>query len=355
MRVITAQGQPVPGILVQFQPQPAGGKPLLQTGKLNLHNRRHIPLAEPAEQQCRIQPVEKLRPEHGLHRRHHLGASLGAIGTIRQRQQMLSADVGCQQNQRIAEINPSALAICQMPFIQHLQQHIEDIGMRLLYLIEQDDLIGPPPHRLGQAAAILIPDIAGRGADQPRDRMFFHIFRHIEADHGAVLIEQERRQCLGQFGLADPGRAQHQERADGLVRISDAGARPAGGIGHRLQRFILADNPASQHLFHGQQFLTLTLQHLVYRDTCPAADHLGDMLGVDCLIDKIGFSQAGFCRFQFLGKPWQHRIREFGSFFQLTTALGDLQIVASLLYRFLQPLDFGHLCLGRFPGLALFG
>ena len=57
---------------------------------------------------------------------------------------------------------------------------------------------------VGQQAALVEADIAGRCADQPRDRMPLHIFRHVEADQ---LDAERRSQLLGDFRLADAGRA----------------------------------------------------------------------------------------------------------------------------------------------------
>ena len=80
--------------------------------------------------------------------------------------------------------------------------------MRLLDLVEQDHLVRPPPHRFGERAALLVADIARRRADQPRDRVLLHVFRHVDADQRVLVVEQECGQRLGQLGLADAGRAQ---------------------------------------------------------------------------------------------------------------------------------------------------
>ncbi len=109
--------------------------------------------------------------------------------------------------------------------------------------------------------------------------MFFHVFRHIHAQDCGGIIKQEPRQCLGQFGLADPGGAKHQEAAYRLVRISNPGPRPAGGIGNRGNSLSLANHRAGQRILHLEQFFPLPLHHLVNRDTGPAADDLGDMPG----------------------------------------------------------------------------
>ena len=83
--------------------------------------------------------------------------------------------------------------------------------MGLFDLVEQDDLVGPAPHGFGQHPALVIADIARRRTDQAGDGVFLLELRHVEPQDGTVIIEQEFRQCLGQFGLADTGRADKQE------------------------------------------------------------------------------------------------------------------------------------------------
>ncbi len=104
-----------------------------------------------------------------------------------------------------------ALTVGQAAVIEHLQQHVEHIRVRLLDLVEQDHLVGPAPHRFGERAALFVADIARRRADQPRYRVLLHVLRHVEADQRILVVEQIGRERLGQLGLADAGRAQEHE------------------------------------------------------------------------------------------------------------------------------------------------
>ena len=150
----------------------------------------------------------------------------------------------------LREVHRAALSVGQTPVVEHLQQHVEHIRVRLLDLVEQDHLVGPPPHRLGQAAAFLIADIARRGADQPRDRVLLHVFRHVDAHHRALVVEQEFGERLGELGLADAGRPEEQERAHRPVRVLQPGACAAHGLRDRGDRLVLADDARLQRLFH---------------------------------------------------------------------------------------------------------
>src|SRR3954464_15257776 len=47
----------------------------------------------------------------------------------------------------------------------------------------------PPPPR-GQRAALLVPDVSGRRADQPAHRVPLLVLAHVDADHVLVGVEQ---------------------------------------------------------------------------------------------------------------------------------------------------------------------
>ncbi len=119
---------------------------------------------------------------------------------------MRAAEVRGQHDQRVLEVDRAALAVGQATVVQHLQQDVEHVGVCLLDLVEQDHLVGPTPHRLGEHAALVVADIARRRADQAADRVLLHELAHVDADHRLVVVEQELGDRLGELGLADAGR-----------------------------------------------------------------------------------------------------------------------------------------------------
>ena len=129
------------------------------------------------------------------HHRHHLVAHRVGVLALRLVHQIVGAEVRRHHDQRVAEVDRAALPVGQAAVVEHLQQHVEHVRMRLLDLVEQHDLIGPPPHRFGQRAAFLIADIARRRADQPRDRMLLHVLRHVDADERRLVVEQDIRRA----------------------------------------------------------------------------------------------------------------------------------------------------------------
>ena len=161
---------------------------------------------------------------------------------------------------RVAEVDRAALAVGQPPVVEDLQQHVEDLGVRLLDLVEQDDRVRPAAHRLGELAALLVADVAGRRADQARDRVPLLVLGHVEPHHRALVVEHELRERAGELGLADAGRAEEDERADRPVRVLQAGARAAQRVRDRRDRLVLADDALVQPLLHVDQLLGLALE-----------------------------------------------------------------------------------------------
>ena len=246
---------------------------------------RHLAALEPVEQDDLVDAVEELGPEARAHDRHHLIAHGVGVLALRLVDQELGAEIRRHHDQRVAEVDRAALAVGQAAVVEHLQQHVEHVRVRLLDLVEQDHLIGPPPHRLGERAALLVADIAGRRADQPRDRVLLHVFRHVDAQQRRLVVEQELGERLGQLGLADAGRPQEHERADRPVRILQAGARAAHRGRHRLDRLGLADDALAELLLHAQQLLLLAFEHAVDRHAGPARHDLRDVIGGHRLLD----------------------------------------------------------------------
>ena len=84
---------------------------------------------------------------------------------------------------RLSQIDRSALPVRQASVVQHLQQGVENVGMRLFDLVEQDDLIRPSAHAFGKGTTFLVPDIAGRRSDQACDGVLLHVLLHVDPDH----------------------------------------------------------------------------------------------------------------------------------------------------------------------------
>ena len=142
-----------------------------------------------------------------LHFRHHLFAHGFGVLAFLLIDEVLRADVRRQHDQRVLEVDRAALAVRQAAIVQNLQQHVEDVRMRLLDLIEQDDLIRPPANGFRQRATFLVANVARRRADQTSDRVLLHVFRHVDAHQRRVVVEEIAGESLRQLRLADARRA----------------------------------------------------------------------------------------------------------------------------------------------------
>ena len=172
----------------------------------------------------------------------------------------LAAEVRGEDQDHVPEVDRAALAVGEAAVVEDLQQHVEDLGVRLLDLVEQDHRVRPPPHGLGELPALLVADVAGRGTDQPRHGVLLAVLRHVDAHHRLLVVEQELGERLGELGLADAGRAEEQERSGRPVGVGDAGARAAHGVGDRLHGLLLPDQALAELGLEVQQLLGLALQ-----------------------------------------------------------------------------------------------
>mmetsp|Transcript_6937 Transcript_6937/g.11067 ORF Transcript_6937/g.11067 Transcript_6937/m.11067 type:complete len:310 (-) Transcript_6937:83-1012(-) len=265
----------------------------------------------------------------GTHRIHHIAARRARVRSVGQLAEGLRPKVRGQDNQRLFEIRRPALSVGQHPIVQHLQQHVEHIRMRLFDLIKEDHLIRTPPHRFGQNPALVIADIARRGANQPRDRMLLHELRHVDANHGPIVVKQKLGQGFGQLGLAHARWTKEQERAQRAVFIIQPRARPADRIGNRPNGGILPDNAGMQLLFHTQQLVTFPFQHFGHRDTGPTLHDTGDLLGTYSFGDHgVAFGPFGLGQLAF--QFGDHAIRQLARFGQVPLPLGNLKCGAGL-------------------------
>ncbi len=105
--------------------------------------------------------------------------------------------------------------------------------------------------------------------------------RHVERDHRRVVTEQELGERLGEFGLADAGGAEEDERTGRTLRVLQAGTCATDRPADRLDGVLLADDPLVQFVFHVEETLGLLFGELVDGDARPHRQHVGDRFLVD--------------------------------------------------------------------------
>ena len=157
--------------------------------------------------------------------------------------------------------------------------------------------------------------------------------------------------------LPTPGGAEEQERAGRPVRVRQARARAADGVGHRADRLVLADHALVQLVFHQQQLVALALHQLGHRNAGGARHHLGDLLGADhgaqqlrpaAVLGALGLARFGGLRFlEPLLQLGQAAVLQLGDLVEVALAGELLDLAAQLVDLFLD--------VGAALGLGLLG
>jgi hypothetical protein len=182
-------------------------------------------------------------------------ADLAAV--VEPLEQVDGTDVGRHDHDRVAEVDGAALGVGEAPVVEDRQQGVEHVGVGLLDLVEQHDAVGLAAHGLGELAALLVADVAGRRAHQPADGVALLVLAHVQAHHVVLGVEQRLGQRTRELGLAHPGGAEEDERPDRPARVLDPGAGADDRVGDELDRLVLADDTLVQDLVETQQLLAL--------------------------------------------------------------------------------------------------
>ena len=124
----------------------------------------------------------------------------------------------------------STLRIGYNTIIQNLQQGLEHLGVCLLNLVQQDHGIGLPSYGLRQLSSPVVPDIPGRGAEEPRHGELLLILAHVDPDHHVPTIEQVLRECPGQFGLPHSRSPEEEEGPYRSSRVPESHLVPPNDL-----------------------------------------------------------------------------------------------------------------------------
>ncbi|MNI18250.1 hypothetical protein D3C73_716520 [compost metagenome] len=289
-----------------------------------------------------VDPVDELRAEAAGQQLHQQGLHLLVVllGVVLLDQ--IRAEVGGHDHHCVAEVHGAALTIGQAAIVQHLQQDVEHIRVRLLNLVQQDHRVGATAYRLGEITPLLVAHVSRRRPHQTGHAVLLHELGHVDPHHGVLGIEQELRQRLAQLCLAHPGGPQEQEGADGAVRIGQPGPGAANGVGDGVHRLFLADHPAVQLIFHPQQLVALPFQHPRHRNTGPARQHVCDLHVGDPVAQQAGLLHLRLGgEIQLFLQLGDAAILQLGHAAEIPGTAGHLEILAGLLQRSLDVLGTG--------------
>mmetsp|Transcript_9323 Transcript_9323/g.42427 ORF Transcript_9323/g.42427 Transcript_9323/m.42427 type:complete len:337 (+) Transcript_9323:873-1883(+) len=235
--------------LVHAQANLAVLEPTAHALHLLLDDLSYLAEVQRIEYDVLVDAVDKLRsvvPADSLH--HPLPpVSLGAVAVVvHALEHELRADVRRHDQDGVLEVHHPSLAVRHAAVVQDLEQHVEDVAVRLLHLVEEDDAVGPAPHSLRELATFLEADVTRGRADEPGHRVLLHVLAHVDSDHGLLRVEEEGGERLGELRLAHAGGSEEHEGRDGTVGIGQTRARALDSLRDCLHRGILADDALVQ-------------------------------------------------------------------------------------------------------------
>ena len=265
---------------------------------LEVDNLLEVALLQAVEDDDIVQAVEELGLEDALGLFHHLVAhafvALVEFGRTETEAgllfQQFGADVGRHDDDGVAEIDLAAEGVGQFAFLEDLQEQMHDIRVGFFHFIEKDHRIRAAAHGLAELTAFLVPDIAGRRADEAGGGELFHVFRHVDLDERVGIAEHEFGEGAGEEGLTNTGRAEKNERSDRAARVFEVGPGAAEGLADGNNRFVLADDRLLQFAFHGEEFARLVLVHAGQGNAGPFGNDVEDFVFAD---DDLFFVTLG--------------------------------------------------------------
>src|SRR3954463_8686714 len=162
-RIVALRHDESSGPLAQLDVNLPVLEPFQQAVNLNVHDQLHVLQAQRVEEDDLVDAVEELRPEMPPEGFRHLPPdAFGKITALLGNE--LAADVRGHDYHGVLEIHRPALPVGQPAIVQQLQQDVQDFGMRLLDLVEQDDRVRAPPYRFGELTRFLVADVSRRRA-----------------------------------------------------------------------------------------------------------------------------------------------------------------------------------------------
>ena len=156
--------------------------------------------------------------------------------------------------------------------------------------------------------------------------MLLHVLTHVDTHHVLFIVKQVLRQCLGKLRLADAGWSKEQERSDRLGRILDSCFGTKNCFRDFRHAVILTDDSLVQFVTQCQDFSTLSLCQLCYRNTGPAGNNPLDLFLSHTLMYQahILFVHALFLDLQLHLR--QLAILQFSCFIQIIITLCQLDL-----------------------------
>ena len=141
--------------------------------------------------------------------------------------------------------------------------------MCLFYLVQKHYAVRFTAHCISQLATFFIANVTRRRTKETRSSMFFHIFAHIKANHGAFITKHILCQSFCQFSFTNTSRAKEEEAAHRSILIFKACTSTTNSLAHSNNCSILTDDAFVKLRFQFEQSVTFTFGKFLHGDTSP--------------------------------------------------------------------------------------
>ena len=206
----------------------------------------------------RIEGNDRIKTIAELGREHPVDGVLivtGLPGTAKSDgrfRQLRRPHIGGHDQDHVAEIHRFPVIVGQLAMVHDLQQHTEQVGMRLFDLVQQHHAMGVLIDPFRQKPPLVKSHISRGRANEAGNGMPLHILGHVKAQH---LHPQRIGQLASHFRLADPRRTGKQVRTNGFFRLTQPGTGQLDGGRQGFDGAVLPENhPFQVGLQIGQQF-----------------------------------------------------------------------------------------------------
>ena len=169
--------------------------------------------------------------------------------------------------------------------------------MGFFNFVEQNHRIRFPADFFSQLTTFFMSHVSRRGTDQTGNGMAFHVFGHIDPDHGAFISEHDFRKGFAQFSFTNARWTEEQEGTCRTPGIFQTDAPAPDCSCNRFDRFILSDNPFMQGVFHMEQAFTFIFGHALYRDSRPSGHNRRYILCINRTVLTVLFTASVLFQF----------------------------------------------------------
>ena len=203
-RVVAFLGDMLTGRRADLHVYLAVGQLLADLVQHQVDDGEDVLLGEGMEHHGGIHPVQELWPEELLylvqdlilHALVVLAFRLGLVGLQREADDgLLGNQVGAQvaghHDDGVAKVYFATFGVAQVAVVEDLEQDVEDLGVGLLDLVQQDTAVTLATHPFCKLATIIVAHVSRRGANEPGHSMPLLELRHVQPDHSVLVAEHE--------------------------------------------------------------------------------------------------------------------------------------------------------------------